>query len=169
MTTLFAMVVPLVGCNATPICPLEGTWAVSSLGCSGGSGGLPGPIDATYTFTETGGHTTWRLQGCTVEAHFEVEATGAEVRVRERRHVCRTEDGAGGTAAIPCCESGAVDVALTYTCRKGGRGVMDWFTALAEDGPERSTTGPWAGRGPWRGCRPGEVGMMRLERQAPGP
>ena len=149
----------LLGCRDAPVCPLEGTWAVSELGCSGGSGGLSGPLDATYTFNGAQGHTRWVLPGCTVEASFEVQTDGAEVRVRERLYTCSPSEATGGEA-VPCCESGPVDVPLTYTCRASQAG-MSWMAELRGGGE----VGPWAGRGPWRGCRPGEVGMMRLERR----
>lgn len=149
----------LAGCRSEPVCPLEGSWVVSELGCSGGSGGIPDPIDATYTFEGAQGHTRWVLPGCTVEAQFEVQTDGAEVRVRERQHTCSPSEATGGDA-FPCCESGPVDLSLSYTCRASREG-LGWLAELKDEGPE----GPWAGRGPWRGCRPGEVGMMKLERR----
>ena len=52
------------------------------------------------------------------------------------------------------------NASLTYTCYSAP-GRRDWIAKLS---PEGDDTGPWADRGPWRGCRPGDVGMMRLER-----
>ena len=171
---LWVVICALTGCRDAPVCPLEGTWEVTALGCSGGAGGLRGAIDATYTFDGPRGHTRWSLPGCTVEAHFDVEPEGVEVHIRERRHVCSTSEVLEGQQATPCCISGDVDVALSYTCRVSSVG-MDWMATLrpsrptkgADDGSRPANDpGPWAGRGPWRGCRPGDVGMMRLERSS---
>ncbi len=157
---LWVVICALTGCRDAPVCPLEGTWEVTALGCSGGAGGLRGAIDATYTFDGTHGHTRWALPGCTVEAHFDVDNEGTDVRVRERRHNCSASEVPDGQVATPCCESRDVDVALTYTCRASPNG-LDWTASLAPTGD--SGPGPWAGRGPWRGCRAGDVGRMRLE------
>ena len=158
--TLTTAALALAGCSAKSPCALEGTWAVSGLSCADGAGGIPGPIDATYTFTGDGGRTTWRLPGCRVEAHFDAEATGERVRLRERRHLCDATAPGQGQAAFPCCEPGPVDLALSYTCSVEGEEML-WQTELSGQG---QPTGPWAQRGPWRGCRAGDVGTMRLRR-----
>lgn len=159
MMTLILLVALVSGCPDTPVCPLEGSWSVEELGCKGGSRGPQEPLDATYTFDGAQGHTRWVLPGCTVEAQFELQTDGAEIRVRETQHTCSVTDAPTGNST-PCCESGPVDLSLTYTCRASQRD-MSWMANLQRDGDE----GPWAGRGPWRGCHPGDVGMMRLKRR----
>ena len=89
-----------------------------------------------------------RVQGC------------ARMHVREQGHTCTTTAVAEGASETPCCESAEVNIPLTYTCYSAP-GRRDWIAKLS---PEGEDTGPWADRGPWRGCRPGDVGMMRLER-----
>ncbi len=161
---LFALIGWMAGCHSQPVCSLAGTWTVERLGCTGHPDRRPGPVDATYTFKGDRGHTRWSLPGCTVEADFEVTMAGAEIRVREVRHTCTASEVAEGETKIPCCESKDVDLHLSYLCQSSVEG-LDWTASLRESGP----VGPWAGRGPWRGCPDGSLGMMRLKPTHAGP
>ena len=159
-TLMLIALTQLGACSTTPLCPMEGQWAVTELGCSKGAGRLDKGLEATYTITGDQGVTRWTMPGCTVEAQFTLESDGARMHVREQGHTCTTTAVAEGASETPCCESAEVNIPLTYTCYSAP-GRRDWIAKLS---PEGEDTGPWADRGPWRGCRPGDVGMMRLER-----
>ena len=155
---LLTLVISMTGCQSKPGCALDGTWTVERLGCTGHPDGPAGSVDATYTFDGSRGLTRWSLPGCTVEAEFEVVIDGADVSVRETRHTCTASDVPEGQTKTPCCESRDVDLQLTYVCQSSSEG-LDWMADLQEGGD----VGPWAGRGPWRGCPAGSLGMMRLK------
>jgi hypothetical protein len=157
LSLLVALFATIAGCEAKSSCALTGTWEVERLGCTDHPDKRRIDVNATYTFEGTGGTTRWVLPGCTVEAEFDLVRDGTEMKIHERQHTCEVTEVAEGVERTPCCTSSAVDVALSYRCQAGSAGV-DWMATLREAGE----IGPWADRGPWRGCPTGSLGMMRL-------
>jgi hypothetical protein len=145
------------GCQERPPCALSGTWQVEHLGCTDHPNDRPAYVNATYTFNGDHGTTRWVLPGCTVEAAFDLSIDGPRVKLHERQHTCEATPVTSGTEPTPCCTSAPVDIDLSYRCQAGSAGV-DWMVTLSDQGD----VGPWAGRGAWRGCSAGSLGMMRL-------
>ena len=155
-----ALVLCLVACEKRTACDLRGTWEVERIGCTGHPDDRPAHVKASYTFKEGGGTTRWELPGCTVEAKFKLDTDGSEIRIKEVEHLCEAQELKPGQEAVPCCTSSKADLSLAYRCQIGPEGV-DWMATLKKEGP----LGPWAGRGAWRGCPDGSVGMMRLTKE----
>ncbi len=150
----------LVACEKRTPCDLRGTWEVERLGCTGHPDERPAHVEASYLFEQGTGTTRWELPGCTVEAKFTFQTENTEFHIQEVEHICEATPLKEGEEATPCCTSAKTDLKLSYRCQLGPEGV-DWMATLAKDGP----VGPWAGRGAWRGCPEGSVGMMRLRKE----
>ena len=159
---LAILLVLLAGCRAAPTCEVAGrAWRVLAVGCEGVAGDLlqrGGVAEARYDLTGDPGRSRWALPGCELDVELTASERGDRVALHETRHACRSTGA--GEAGLPCCESGAADLRLEFACSAAGpSGARTLTAALAAEG---APVGPWAGRGPWRGCAAGALATLTL-------
>ncbi len=131
----------------------SGVWELRALRCEpvGDLRAALGLEAATWDLRGPASRSEWRLPGCEIGVTLSAEVVaGSTIRLHETHHACAASPGAA--VAVPCCETGVADLTLAFHCTRDGAEML-WTATLAEPGDE---TGPWRGRGPWRGCA-GEV------------